>query len=83
MKYYCLGIKGSGMSSLACILSDLGNKVSGYDDSKGYKYTMDGLVKRKIDIFNEPHDIDSDTIVTYSKAFSFDHPELKRVKNLV
>ena len=82
MKYYCLGIKGSGMSSLACILSDLGNKVSGYDDSKGYKYTMDGLVKRKIDIFNEPHDIDSDTIVTYSKAFSFDHPELKRVKKL-
>ena len=41
MKYYCIGIKGSGMSTLACILSDLGNQVSGYDDSRHYKFTED------------------------------------------
>ena len=27
MKYYCIGIKGTGMSTLACMLSDLGNEV--------------------------------------------------------
>ena len=39
MKYYCIGIKGSGMSTLANILSDLGHEVSGYDDARGYKFT--------------------------------------------
>ena len=34
MKYYCLGIKGAGMSTLANILHDLGNIVVGYDDVK-------------------------------------------------
>ena len=42
MKYYCLGIKGSGMSTLAQILFDLGNEVSGYDDAKEYKFTQKG-----------------------------------------
>ena len=37
MKYYLIGIKGSGMSALASILSDLGNTVVGYDDSLEYK----------------------------------------------
>ena len=31
MKYYCIGIKGTGMSTLAQILHDLGNEVSGYE----------------------------------------------------
>lgn len=82
MKYYCIGIKGAGMSTLANILHDLGNEVSGYDDSRHYKFTEEGLNKRKIKIYYEPHDIDSDTIVTYSKAFSSDHPEIKRVRDL-
>ncbi len=46
MKYYCIGIKGSGMSTLAQILYDLGNEVSGYDDSTERKYTQEGLEKR-------------------------------------
>ena len=36
MKYYCIGIKGSGMATLACLLKDLGNEVSGYDDAKDF-----------------------------------------------
>ena len=82
MKYYCIGIKGAGMSTLANILSDLGNEVTGYDDTIKYKFTEEGLRRRNIEIFHEAHEIDPDTIVTYSKAFSSDHPEIKRVKEL-
>ena len=83
MKYYCIGIKGSGMATLANILHDLGHEVSGYDDAKGYKFTQEGLDKRGIKIYYDGnHDIDKDTIVTYSVAFSKDHPEMKRVKEL-
>lgn len=83
MKYYCIGIKGTGMSTLAQILHDLGNKVSGYDDARGHKFTQDGLEARGIEIFyDHDHEIDKDTIVTYSVAFKSDHPELMRVKEL-
>lgn len=83
MKYYCIGIKGTGMSTLAQILSDLGNTVSGYDDAKGHKFTQDGLEERNIPIYyGHDHNIDKDTIVTYSVAFTSDHPEMKRVKEL-
>lgn len=83
MKYYCIGIKGTGMSTLAQILSDLGNDVSGYDDATAHKFTQDGLEKRNIKIYyDHEHKIDKDTIVTYSVAFSQDHPEIKRVKEM-
>ena len=83
MKYYCIGIKGTGMSTLAQILSDIGNEVSGYDDARGHKFTQVGLEERNIPIYYEhDHDIDKDTIVTYSVAFSEDHPEMKRVREM-
>ena len=83
MKYYCIGIKGTGMSTLAQILSDLGNEVSGYDDAVAHKFTQDGLEKRNIPIYyDHDHEIDPDTIVTYSVAFDLKHPEIQRVKEL-
>ncbi len=83
MKYYCIGIKGTGMSTLAQILYDLGNEVSGYDDAKEHKFTQDGLEKRHIPIYyDHEHEIDKDTIVTYSVAFKEDHEEMKRVRSL-
>ena len=83
MKYYCIGIKGTGMSTLAQILHDIGNEVSGYDDARGHKFTQVGLEERNIPIYYEhDHEIDKDTIVTYSVAFSEDHPEMKRVREL-
>ena len=83
MKYYCIGIKGTGMSTLAQILHDIGNEVSGYDDARGHKFTQVGLEERNIPIYYEhDHDIDKDTIVTYSVAFSEDHPEMKRVREM-
>ena len=83
MKYYCIGIKGTGMSTLAQILYDLGNDVSGYDDAVEYKFTQKGLEERHIPIYyDQNHQIDPDTVVTYSRAFSEDHKEIKRVKEL-
>ena len=83
MKYYCLGIKGTGMSTLAQILFDLGYDVTGYDDAQDYKFTEKGLEEREIEIFyDHEHPLDPDTIVTYSVAFTEDHPEMKRVKKL-
>ncbi len=83
MKYYCLGIKGAGMSTLAQILYDLGNEVIGYDDVKDYKFTEEGLQKRGIKIYNDSNfNLDKDTIVTYSAAMPLDHPEIERVKKL-
>ncbi len=81
MKYYCIGIKGTGMSALAQILYDIGNEVVGYDDTKYYKFTEDGLRERGIKIYTDSlHELDKDMIVTYSKAFSMDHKEIQRVK---
>ncbi len=71
------------MSTLAQILSDLGNEVSGYDDVTDYKFTQEGLDSRGIPIYyDQSHGIDGDTIVTYSVAFSKEHPEMKRVEKL-
>lgn len=84
MKYYLIGIKGSGMSTLANLLYDLGNSVVGYDDSVGYKFTMDGLEKRGIKIYhgNIYPTLPKDTIVTYTAAISPSHHEVKRVHGL-
>lgn len=83
MKYYCLGIKGTGMSTLAQILHDLGHTVSGYDDAKEYKFTQKGLEERNIKIYyDNTHDLDKDTTVTYSVAVKEDNKEFQRVKEM-
>ena len=83
MKYYCLGIKGAGMATLACLLHDLGHTVIGYDDVEEWKFTQKGLDERNIKIYyNSLHELEKDVIVTYSKAFSLEHKELIRVKKL-
>ena len=84
MKYYLIGIKGSGMSSLACLLHDLGYSVIGYDDSTGYKFTMEGLLERGIKIYHgeDVPSLHKDTIVTYTAAIDLSHHEVKRVKDL-
>lgn len=83
MKYYCIGIKGTGMSTLAQILYDLGNEVSGYDDAKDYKFTEEHLRQRNIKIFyDQSKELTKDTIVTYSVACPQDHKELVRARQL-
>lgn len=83
MKYYLIGIKGSGMSALASILYDLGNTVVGYDDSIEYKWTLEGLNKRNIKVYHDDSFIPTnDFIVCYSNAIKDNHKEIIRLKEL-
>ena len=84
MNYYLIGIKGSGMSTLACLLHDLGNEVIGYDDASSYKFTMDGLIDRNIKIYtgSDIPNLNKDTIITYTAAIDTNHHEVKRCIDL-
>ena len=81
MKYYCLGIKGTGMSTLAQILYDLGNEVCGYDDVRDWKFTQKGLDERGIKVYTDnTHPLDPEATVTYSVALPLDHKEMVRCR---
>ncbi|MFV0288189.1 MAG: UDP-N-acetylmuramate--L-alanine ligase [Mycoplasmatales bacterium] len=51
MNYFFIGIKGSGMSSLAAVLKDMGNNVAGSDVPTHY-FTEDKLKKKQIKIYD-------------------------------
>lgn len=72
--YYFIGIKGSGMASLACMLHDIGFEVSG-SDIKKHIFTENELAKRNIPMyaFNEVSLKDGWTVIV-GNAFldSFD-----------
>lgn len=82
MKYYMVGIKGTGMSALALILSDLGYEVVGYDDAADHRFTEDKLLERGIKIYNEAYkELTGEHVVIYSPALVLDeHPELIRAQ---
>jgi UDP-N-acetylmuramate--alanine ligase len=73
---YFIGIKGTGMSALACMLNDLGQEVSGSDLEKHF-FTEDELIKRNIKIFpfNKNNVSDNMTIII-GNAFDEDFPEV-------
>ncbi len=76
MQYYFIGIKGTGMSSLACMLKDLGNEVSGSDLSKHF-FTEVGLNERNIPIYDfDPNNIKDGMHVIIGNAFLEDFPEV-------
>lgn len=84
-KYYFVGIKGSGMSALAQLLHDYGHDVSGYDDTKHYTYTEDELIKRNIQIYYSPIQLEQDVVVVKSAAVRYNHEQILIAKenNLV
>ena len=49
MIYYFIGIKGSGMSALACVMNDLGYNVMG-SDKPDHFFTQDSLDEKGIKI---------------------------------
>ena len=51
MAYHFIGIKGTGMAALACILHDEHKEVTGSDIDK-YIFTEDGLRARNIPIYS-------------------------------
>lgn len=76
MEYYFIGIKGTGMSSLACMLKDLGNDVSGSDLSKHF-FTEEGLKQRNIPIYDfDENNIKDNMHVIIGNAFLEDFPEV-------
>lgn len=82
MTYYFIGIKGSGMSALACIMHDLGYKVMGSDKEEHF-FTQIGLEKRNIKMlpFNKDN-IKNDMIVVQGNAFGDENEEVVRAKEL-
>ena len=81
MHYYFIGIKGTGMAALACILNDLGYEVSGSDLPKHF-FTEDALVERKIPIYEfNPANITDGMNVIIGNAFLEDFPEVAAARN--
>ena len=74
--YYFIGIKGTGMASLAAMLYDLGYEVCGSDLEKHF-FTEDELVKRGIKIYPfDSNNIKSEYTVIIGNAFLEDFPEV-------
>ena len=74
------GIKGSGMSSLAQIMHDMGQQVQGSDIEKHF-FTEDRLREKGITILPfDPDNIEANMTIIAGNAFSDDHPELVKAK---
>lgn len=82
MIYYFIGIKGSGMSALACVMHDLGYNVMG-SDKKEHFFTQENLDKKGIKIleFNENNIKEGMTIIQ-GNAFNDDFIEVKKAHEL-
>ena len=82
MTYFFAGIKGSGMTGLACILHDMGNEVLGCDDAKVYSFTEEPLNERGIKCYKNADMLTSDMIFVYTAAIHEEHYAIKRAKEL-
>ncbi len=77
-----IGIKGSGMASLACILHDMGETVKGSDIEK-FIFTQKPLEERNIKITTfDADNINEDDTVIIGNAFNESNPEVKKAKSL-
>ena len=81
-KYHFIGIKGSGMSSLAQIAYDMGNEVQGSDEET-YFFTQEKLEQRNIPMFYYgAENIKEGYDVILGNAFDETHAEYRRAKEL-
>lgn len=83
MKYYLVGIKGSGMTALASILKGLGAEVLGSDVEQVF-FTEESLIKNNIKAtdFDPKHITDDIDCVIVGNAFAADHPQVLAAKAL-
>lgn len=76
--YHFIGIKGSGMSALACILKGLGYEVQGSDVTK-YIFTQDALTEAGIPILPfDSANIRPDDVIIVGNHFPLTHEEVAR-----
>lgn len=82
MLYHFIGIKGSGMASLATIMADRGERVQGSDIEK-YIFTQQPLEERNITILPfDANNIQEHMTVIIGNAFDEEHPEVKRARSM-
>src|SRR5690625_4254165 len=80
--YHFIGIKGTGMSALAHILHDSGEKVQG-SDVEQYFFTEEALRNKNIPILPfAKENIKEHYTVIAGNAFSDDHEEIQEAKRL-
>lgn len=80
--FHFIGIKGSGMSSLAQILFDAGEQVQGSDIDK-YFFTEQPLRDRNIPIFTfDADNIKEGMTIIAGNAFPDEHPEIVRAHEI-
>lgn len=78
MKLFFIGIKGTGMASLALMCLDLGHDVSGSDIDKHF-FTEDKLRDRSIPIYNfGEHEIEEGSTVIVGNAFKDDFADVEK-----
>lgn len=78
-KFHLVGIKGTGMTSLASILQDLGYYVTGSDYEEDY-FTSKVLKERKIKVllFDKNNIVDNTTYIS-SSCYLEDNEEIKEI----
>ena len=80
--YHFVGIKGSGMSSLAQIMHDLGYEVEGSDVEKHF-FTEDNLRKLNIPILPiDENNIKEGMKIIRGASFNDDNVEIKKALEL-
>jgi len=80
--YYFIGIKGAGMASLACMLSDIGHQVAGSDIER-HIFTEDELHHRNIPIFPFfTHPIPTHCTVIVGNAFNDEFSEVIEARQI-
>ena len=81
-KYHFIGIKGSGMSSLAQIAYDMGHEVQGSDEET-YFFTQEKLEQRNIPMYNYgTENIKEGYEIILGNAFNDTHIEFRKAKEL-
>lgn len=80
--YHFVGIKGTGMSSLAQIMNELGYEVNGSDIEKHF-FTEEGLIARNIEITTyDESNIKEGMIIIKGASIKDDNPEIVKAEEL-
>lgn len=78
---FFIGIKGTGMAALACMLHDMGYTVSGSDLTRHF-FTEEPLIQRNITLYAfDTHVIEDGSMVIIGNAFKEDFGEVVQARS--